>query len=225
VNESNPSARPAEPPSRTAKGASERTDLSKREQAAARRAAESKATIPHLYAHRAVELEREDALTPAVAVHAAARALRAEPALNGVYRDGALESHSRVNVCLTVESDDGSLAPTLFDADTKSVEQIEAEIAELTDAARAGTLTAPAFAGGTFTVSAAAPGAAGMLLPVVVGQSSHLVLGAARRTVVVGPGGDPVGGWTAELSLSCDARAVQPAQAAAFLAELAATIG
>jgi pyruvate dehydrogenase E2 component (dihydrolipoamide acetyltransferase) len=191
----------------TAKGVSERTELSKREQAAARRAAESKATIPHLYARRTLRSAPGDPPSAAVVIHAAARALRANPALNGSYRDGGLEAHSRVNVCLTGETVDGSLAPTLFDADTKSVEQIDAEIFELTEAADSGSLTAPALAGGTFTVSMAPPGVDGMFLPVVVGQAAHLVVGSA------------------ELSLSCDARAVKPAQAAGFLSDTAATIG
>jgi pyruvate/2-oxoglutarate dehydrogenase complex dihydrolipoamide acyltransferase (E2) component len=60
---------------------------------------------------------------------------------------------------------------------------------------------------------------------VVVGQAAHLVVGATRRAVVLGAGGEPRGGWAADVSLSCDARAVKPAQAAAFLSELAATIG
>ena len=225
MTEPEPSTAQAEPSAKTAKGVSERRELSKREQAAARRAAESKATVPHLYARRTVELPSAEALSAAVVVHAAARALRAQPGLNCTYRDGGLELHSRVNVCLTVEMEGGSLAPTLFDADTKSVEQLDAEIDELKEAARAGSLAAPALAGGTFTVSMADPGAEGMLLPVVVGQAGHLVAGSPRRAVVCGPGGEPAAAWSVELGLSCDARAVKPADAAAFLADTAATIG
>jgi pyruvate/2-oxoglutarate dehydrogenase complex dihydrolipoamide acyltransferase (E2) component len=224
VIEQEPSTAQPEPSARTAKGTSERAELSKREQAAARRAAESKATIPHLYARRTIELAGDE-LTAGTVVHAAARALRAASALNGAYRDGALETHSRVNVGLTVDAGDGSLTPTLLDADTKSVEQIDAEIAELREAARAGSLAAPALAGGTFTVTETPPGADAISLPVVVGQAAPLVAAAPRRAVVAGADGKPTVGWTAELTLSCDARAVKPEQAAVFLSELAATIG
>jgi pyruvate dehydrogenase E2 component (dihydrolipoamide acetyltransferase) len=225
VIEQEPSTAQPEPSARTAKGTSERTELSKREQAAARRAAESKATVPHLYAQRSIELPSADAMSTAALVHAAARALRAAPALNGAYRDGGLEAYSRVNIGLTVRADDGFLTPTLFDADTKSVEQIDAEIAELAEEASAGTLTAPALAGGTFTVTVAPAGADSMALPVVVGQAAHLVAAPPRPAAIIDARGEPTAGWTAGLSLSCDARAVKPEQAGVFLSELAATIG
>ena len=44
------------PSGRTAKGETERRELSKARQAYARRVAEAKATIPHLYARETVEL-------------------------------------------------------------------------------------------------------------------------------------------------------------------------
>ena len=74
----------------------------------------------------------------AAVIAAAGRALADHPGLNGAYRDGGLEQHSRFNVGLIVETGDGALVPTLFDADTKTVADIESEIEELTASARAG---------------------------------------------------------------------------------------
>ena len=162
-----------------------------------------------------------DAGSPAALIAAAGRALAAHPGLNGAYRDGAIETHSRRNVGLIVETDDGALVPTVFDADTKTVADIDAEIDELSAAVRAGTLASPAFAGATFTITVLAAGADAIAAPVTPGQAAHLGAGRVRSAIVPGAGGDPVAAEVIDLDLSCDARAVRPPAAAAFLEALA----
>jgi pyruvate dehydrogenase E2 component (dihydrolipoamide acetyltransferase) len=206
---------------KTAKGTPERIELGKREQALARRLAESKATVPHLYLEREVTLPGPAAASAARVIAATGRALARHRNLNGAYRDGALELHSRVNVGIFVEAPGGALVPTVFDADTKSVGEIEAEIVELADAARAGTLASPSLSGGTFTVTVLDDGADRVFAPVTPGQAAHLGVGRPRREAVAGPGGEVAAADVAGLTLSCDARAVRPPEAAAFLEELA----
>ncbi len=209
---------------KTAKGTSERVLLARREQALARRLAESKATVPHLYLDRDVVLPDRDALAPAFVVAAVGRALANHPRLNGAYRDGALELHSRINVGFFVEAEGGALLPTVFDADSKHVTEIGTEIAELSGHARAGTLASPALSGGTFAVTLLEQGADRVLAPVMTGQAGHLGVGRVRREIVADRDGAPVSSDVATLALSCDARAVRPPEAASFLEEIAALL-
>lgn len=212
------------PGGRTAKGETERRELSKARQAYARRVAEAKATIPHLYAREDVELTGagEDELLDRV-IAACCRALREVPELNGAYRDAGIELHSRVNVGFVTPGPDGPLTPTLFDADHKPQAELASERAELTAAAAAGTLASPALAGGTFTVSAPATTAA--VDPIVTGgQAAALSVSQPREEVVLRDGA-PAAGRRARLALACDARIVLPAAAGSFLARVAELAG
>jgi pyruvate dehydrogenase E2 component (dihydrolipoyllysine-residue acetyltransferase) len=205
----------------SARGRSERLPLDRRAQAGARRAAESKATIPHLYASRVVETGElgPDELVATV-VAALGRALRESPALNSSYRDGALEVHSRINVGLTIETPDGSLLPTLFDADKRSVIELKTEISNLRARAAAGEITSPELAGGTFAVSTAGHGADSIVPTVIPGQAGHLGIGRPRQAAVISDG-LPSAAAVTELTISCDQRAAGPATAGALLESIA----
>jgi pyruvate dehydrogenase E2 component (dihydrolipoamide acetyltransferase) len=205
----------------TAKGETERRELSKPRQAYARRVAESKATIPHLYAREDVALgQRVDGVELFDRVLAACgRALRELPELNAAYRDAGLELHSRVNVGFVTPGPESPLVPTLFDADLKTPGELASERSGLAAAAAAGTLASPSLAGGTFTVSA--PAGVAEVDPIVAGgQAAALSVSAPRETVVLRDGG-PAAGLSATLALACDARIVLPGEAAAFLGRVA----
>lgn len=208
-------------PAATAKGQFERVALSKRGQSAARRAAESKATIPHIYASRTVQIgDGAPTDLTATVVAALGRALREQPALNSAYRDGELEIHSRINVGLTIEAGDGSLLPTLFDADKKEAEELGAEIEALRERISSGEITSPELAGGTVTVTALARGADSVAPSVIPGQAAHLGVGRSRDQAVL-VDGVPAAGRTVELTVSCDQRAAGPQASAALLERLA----
>lgn len=204
-------------PRRTAKGEGERRELGKRALAAARRAAESKAVIPHLYALGRIEIGGGQG-TPAEAALLAAvgTALREWPQLNSAYRDGVISEHGRVNVGVVTEGADGPLVPTLFDADRGDVGAIDKELAAMRAAAISGSLTSPDLAGGTFTVTLLAESAGPLLAPVPLGQAAHLAVSAPRPAAVVRDGRCEAGQAIA-LGLACDARAVSAREAAAFL--------
>jgi pyruvate dehydrogenase E2 component (dihydrolipoamide acetyltransferase) len=166
----------------TAKGETTVVELTRTQQAIARRMAESKATIPdfalqaELDMERCVRLRTElKRLSPEQAptyndmvVKACALALREHPRANGSYRDGRLQLHSRVNVGVAVAVDGGAdaetgsaesgiagalVVPTVFDADLKSLGEIARETRALAERVRGGTITPPELGGGTFTVS------------------------------------------------------------------------
>lgn len=205
----------------SAKGGAERIELGRREATVARRAAEGKATIPHIYLGRRVAPAGGggDALLAGL-IAASGRALAEHPALNAGYRDGGIERYSRVNVGLTIETPQGALVPTLFDADKMTVEEIAEKIEAIRGRALAGELTAPETSGGTFTLSSTRDGADSLAPIVATGQVAHLGCGRPRAAAVV-EDGELRAGIEVELVVSCDGRAVRPSAAAAFLEDLA----
>jgi pyruvate dehydrogenase E2 component (dihydrolipoamide acetyltransferase) len=185
----------------TAKGEVTLVEPSAAERAVARRAAESRATVP------ALELVVPAPPRPAgiaTLVHASALALREHPRANAAYRDGRYELYSRVNVGVLVSTAATYAIPTVFDADRLPVEELEEELERLERETVAGALAAPAFGAATFTVwDAAAAGLASASIPVVAPQAAALVAG------------------TATLTLCCDHRILYGARAAAFLKAIA----
>lgn len=198
----------------TARGTVQRIDPTKAQRAAARRVAESKATIPHFYLEADVRASEAD---PAAAVHASALALREFPRLNGAYRDGAFETYSRINVGVALEGAEALVFPTIFDADRKDVAGIAAELEDLSRRVAGGQLTSPESAGGTFTVVIAAVGAIRSLTPVInQGQAGTLGIGPATERPLAA-GGELVAGTALTAILACDARMVAAGEGARFL--------
>lgn len=194
------------------------------ERAIARRTAETRATVPDSELGADVDIEPALAAADAAGcplrallVRACALALRAHPRANAAYRDGRYELYSRVNVAVTVPTDEGYVSPTVLDADTKPLAELGAELAALTERARAGALTPPQLAGATFTLtdlgewSVARAGAL-----VASSQAAALAAGAVRAVPVVA-GGAIVSGHLLSLTLACDSRILFGAHAARFL--------
>lgn len=193
------------------RGTIESVELSRARQSAARRVAESKATIPHLYVS-ADAPARGGALEP-ILVRACAIALREHPDLNGSYRDGRLERYSRVNVGAAVAVD-GVVWPTIFDADAKDAGAIAAELGELRLRAEQEAITRAELSGATFSVSALAGGATAFVWPTIPpGQAASLAAGAVREDE------------TAGLVLACDERLADARMAGTFLDRVVAILG
>jgi pyruvate dehydrogenase E2 component (dihydrolipoamide acetyltransferase) len=217
----------------TAKGEPQRVQLSRTQELIAARMANAKATIPDFQAWIHVNMEKAIALrerlraetAPApslndMIVRAVARTLREFPRVNGSYRDGALELYPRINVAIAVASDDALYAPTIFDADTKSLAEIAAESRELTALGREGQLTPAQTAGATFTVSNLGMfGVSGFRALVSPPQSAILAIGAIERRVVAVADAVAIRPYLTA-TLSIDHRVVYGAEAARFLAHL-----
>ncbi|MDQ3728347.1 MAG: 2-oxo acid dehydrogenase subunit E2 [Actinomycetota bacterium] len=188
----------------SARGTVERLEPTKAERSAARRIAESKATIPHHYVNGFLEVNPGGNLIADV-VHASARALREAPRLNGSYRDGAFETYSRVNVGVVADDADGLVIPTVFDADTKDPAEIAGEWETLAAMAADGSITAREVAGGTFTVATGFGYHGCAFLPVInAGQAANLGIGSPREGVI-------------GATVAVDARMISGAEAARFL--------
>jgi pyruvate dehydrogenase E2 component (dihydrolipoamide acetyltransferase) len=174
-------------------------ELTAAQRAVARRAAESRATVPQL--ELSMAREPGDELPTALVVRACALSLAEHPQANAAYRDGRFELYSRVNVGVVMALEETYLIPTVFDADRKGLRELRAEIDELRVRALRGQLTPPAFSGTTFTVwNASQLGIAQASLPVVPPQAAGLTAG------------------TSMLTLACDHRILYGAAAVGFLA-------
>lgn len=224
---------------RTAKGEVEIVEPTRAERLIGRRAAESRATVPDLELTSVLDMsatvaarrelgatagpESVPSLT-AMAVRAAALALREHPRANGAYRDGRFERYERVNVGVLCETEDAYVTPTVLDADAKSLAELTTELAGLASRARDGSLSAPELAGATFTLADLSPHQiprwAALVNPT---QAAMLVAGAVRSVPVVRDG-TIVPGEMATLTLGCDHRILYPSEAARWLNHVRETL-
>lgn len=131
--------------------------------------ARSKREIPHYYLAEPVPMRAAldwlrvhneplpvtQRLLPAVLVlKAVALALRSVPELNGVFVDGAFRPSDAVHLGVAISLRRGGLvAPALHAADTKPLPQLMAELADLVQRARAGSLRSSELADPTVTVT------------------------------------------------------------------------
>lgn len=220
----------------TAKGEVAVTEPTRAQQQIARRAAESRATVPTYDIEVEVDatalLTLRDRLgasdpTPTITdlvVKACGLALVDHPQLNAGYRDARFERFSRVNVGIQVDVPGGIVVPTVFDADRRDVREIAAESRGLATRAREGSITPPELSGATFTVSNLGMlGVRRFAAIVTPPQAAVLAVGEIASRPVVRDGGI-VARETASLTLTCDHRIVYGAEAARFLARLAALI-
>jgi pyruvate dehydrogenase E2 component (dihydrolipoamide acetyltransferase) len=131
----------------------------------ARRMAESKATVPHLYAGIEVRMDDLLALRQSMKadgssvtvndfiVRAVALALRDTPDMNVQYHDGVVRKFRHSDVAVAVAGDGGLVTPIVFAAETKSIDDISKEVSGLAKLAADKRLRPEQYDGGSFTVS------------------------------------------------------------------------
>ncbi len=191
-----------------------------RQRAHARRVAEARAVMPDAGLTAEVDMDACIGLRhslSAIAARACALALRAVPRANAAYRDGRFELYSRVNIGVTVDIGDAELAPTLFDADRKSLAALDDELAKLEHRARAGELSPPELAGATFTLTNANDEAVAAITPILVPPQAAAIGAGAVREVAVVREGEVRAGRVMTLTLVCDGRILYGSHASAFL--------
>ncbi|HXN36968.1 MAG TPA: dihydrolipoamide acetyltransferase family protein [Solirubrobacteraceae bacterium] len=228
------SAAPALEGVMTAKGETTTIELTRTQQAVARRMAESKATIPDFTLQMDIDMEACVALRKELKglsasqaptyndmiVKAAALALREHPRANGSYRDAQVQVYSRVNVGVAVAAQDALVVPTVFDADEKSLGEIARETRALAEHVRDGTITPPQLGGGTFTVSNLGMyGVRSFSAIINPPQAAILSVGSLEPRAVAREGGITIR-HTMMLTLACDHRILYGADAAQFLARI-----
>jgi pyruvate dehydrogenase E2 component (dihydrolipoamide acetyltransferase) len=151
-------------------------------------------------------------------IKAAALALGDVPALNASFSEASIRYFDDIHVSVAVALDDGLVTPVIEHADRKSVAQIAVAMTELAAQARAGTLSAGASAGGTFSISnLGAFGVREFAAVINPPQAAILAVGAAEARPVVVDGKLAVA-TVMTVTLSADHRVTEGAVAARWLA-------
>jgi pyruvate dehydrogenase E2 component (dihydrolipoamide acetyltransferase) len=154
-----------------------------------------------------------------------AEGLKRHPRVNSSWTAEGILLRGSVDIGLAVALPDGLITPIVRNCGSKGIAEIDEELADLVDRARAGRLRAEEYTGAGFTVSnLGSLGIEEFTAIINPPGSAILAVGAIRREPVVGAG-DAIGVQSRmRMTLSCDHRVIDGAVGAAFLAELAATI-
>jgi len=86
-------------------------------------------------------------------VKAVASALEAHPMMNSSIEGDEITTYSDVNICVAINTDQGLVAPTIANANRKSLKEINDEVSVLAEKAKTNQLTVEELTGGTFTIT------------------------------------------------------------------------
>ncbi|MCP4839233.1 MAG: 2-oxo acid dehydrogenase subunit E2 [Planctomycetes bacterium] len=150
---------------------------------------------------------------------AVCKALRVHPRINCTVDDFVEEIQLRsvVNLGCAVDTDHGLMVPVVKNADELGLVQLADRIAELAQSCRDRTIDREDLSGGTFTVSSVG-NCGGMFTTPIINYPEVGILGIGRaRERVLTKNGAFYAGMVLPMSLSCDHRVVDGAEAARFL--------
>lgn len=151
-------------------------------------------------------------------IQAIVGALKQHPRLNATFADDGVRVHHRHHIGIAVAAESGLIVPVIRDADRKSIAGLARELDELGEKARSRRLAIDDVRGATFTVDNT--GAFGSVLsqPIVPpGQAAIVTTEAVRRELRVADDGSFAARSVMNLCLSFDHRALDGAQAGAFM--------
>jgi pyruvate dehydrogenase E2 component (dihydrolipoamide acetyltransferase) len=152
------------------------------------------------------------------------RVLTKHPRLNGSWTGSSVQTNREVNMGVAVAVKDGVVSVVIPNADKTLLVEISAHLRDKAERARAGKLHPADISGATFTISNLGMYDVDSFHAIITPpQAAILAVGRiADRLVVVN--GKPEVRPMMTLTLSCDHRVVDGAQAALFLKELAQAI-
>jgi pyruvate dehydrogenase E2 component (dihydrolipoamide acetyltransferase) len=198
-----------------------------------KRLLEAKTQIPHFYVSETVDAGALVALREQVnlldgfkvtvndlIVRASALALRAHPKLNATYHGNSIKQYDSADISVAVAIPDGLITPIVAKAHTKTIKQIGDEVRVLAKKAVEGKLQPAEFQGGSFTISNLGMFGVAEFVAIINPPQVAILAVAGIKDVPVVKNGQIVPGKTMQLTLSADHRAVDGADAAAFLKTL-----
>jgi pyruvate dehydrogenase E2 component (dihydrolipoamide acetyltransferase) len=159
-----------------------------------------------------VELKR---LVPTV-LHAVAESLQDYPELNARLDGDAIVYLDRYDLGVAVQTEQGLVVPVVRGCESKTLDELEHEVARLAEAAREGTLKPEELRGSTFTVTSAGK-LGGLLTTPIVNHPEVAILSVGRvadRPVV--RDGQIEARPTGTIAITFDHRVVDGARAAEF---------
>ncbi len=207
--------------------------MSAMRQVIAKRLLEAKTTIPHFYVTESIDAGALSALREQVSqldgvkitvndliVRAAALALRVHPKVNATYHGNSVRQYDSADISVAVAIPDGLITPIVKGAHAKSVRQIGAEVRTLAKKAVDGKLQPAEFQGGSFTISNLGMFGISEFVAIINPPQVAILAVAGIKDEPVVKNGAVVPGKVLRVTLSADHRAVDGADAAAFLKTL-----
>ena len=151
-----------------------------------------------------------------LALKAAADALREYPELNARLEGDEIVYLDRYDFGIAVQTDQGLIVPVVRDCGTRTIDELDADVRRLADAAREGKLAHEDLRGSTFSVTSAGK-LAGLFVTPLINYPEVAILGIhriAERPVV--RDGQVVARRMGNVSVTFDHRVVDGARAAGF---------
>jgi pyruvate/2-oxoglutarate dehydrogenase complex dihydrolipoamide acyltransferase (E2) component len=157
-------------------------------------------------------------------LRAAAQALAEHPELNARLEGDEIVLLDRYDLGIAVQTDDGLVVPVVRACDTRSLEEIDADVRRLAEAARAGTLAPDELRGSTFTITSAGR-LGGVFVTPLINHPEVAILGLHR----IGPrpvvrDGEVVVREMGNVSVTFDHRVVDGLGAASFCLDVIARL-
>jgi pyruvate dehydrogenase E2 component (dihydrolipoamide acetyltransferase) len=207
----------------------------------AERTTRSWTTAPHFFLVREIEatglLEAREHLGPALKdargvkitqtdllVALVARTLTKRPRLNASWSENAIHLHQQINIGIAMAVEDGVVVAVIPKADTIALGEIAVQRTQLTERARTRKLHLSDIANGTFTLSNLGMYQVDSFTAILTPPQAAILAVGRISDRVVAVGGRARVRAMMTLTLSCDHRVVDGAQAALFLQELAEVI-
>jgi len=198
----------------------------------AKRLTESKQNIPHFYLTadysidkllvKRKEMNKENLKISVndLLIYCVARALIEEPRANVQLIEDEIRQYRHADISVAVATDSGLIAPIVKKADTKSIQEISEEFADLAKRAQKGKLRREEILGGTFSVSNLGMfGIKHFEAIINPPQGAILAIGGAIEKIIASEG-KPLSANIMSVSLSCDHRVIDGAVGAKFLQAL-----
>ena len=203
--------------------------------ATARRVTAAKRDIPHFYLTQNAEVSaltrfRADINAEAaplkisvthLLIRALAKGLEKMPELNRIWVNDQILGFDRIDIGMVAETPDGLRIPVLRDAARTPLDRLAADAIDLAGRARDGSLCPDDVGGGVMAISNVGMFGASSLTP-IINPPHAMILGVGAEQALFRPGDDGKLDARRELTLTlaCDHRIVDGAQAARFLAHV-----
>ncbi|MDE3190962.1 MAG: 2-oxo acid dehydrogenase subunit E2 [Acidobacteriota bacterium] len=156
------------------------------------------------------------ALLVPLVLKACAASLKEFPELNARVEGHDLVYLDRCDIGVAVQTEQGLVVPVVRDCDARSLEELDADVRRLAEAAHAGTLAPEELRGGTFTITSAGK-SAGLFTTTLLNHPEVAILGVHRiedRAVV--RDGEVVVRRIGNVSVTFDHRVIDGKRAADF---------
>ncbi len=216
-----------------ADGAGADVAMSPMRQIIGKRLLEAKTQIPHFYVSESIDagalvalreqinvLEGMNVTINDLIVRASALALRAHPKVNATFNGTTIKQYDSADISVAVAIPDGLITPIVTKAHAKSVKQIGDEVRALAKKAVEGKLQPVEFQGGSFTISNLGMFGISEFVAIINPPQVAILAVAGIKDEAVVRHGQLIAGKVMRVTLSADHRAVDGADAAAFLKTL-----